>query len=309
MAVWMRSRMLVFFSALLCLLPVLQAQAKSDAPVPGAALVWKTLEPGLDLARFSFMFPLSGPQEERVSADSHGAVESGDVGDSAESGASRGEVTILRIAPEKFTFVLHMASEKGDVPLAALGKTEQFAAAINAGMFLPDKATNTGYLRNATHTNNARIAANLGAFFIAEPKRGSTRRNKLPRALLLDREDDWQKLLPQYGIVMQNFRMNTPEGEVIWKRRERLHSITALSQDSQGRVYFILCRNMVQGADFASALLALPLRLRTVMYLEGGSESALLINAGDMDTIERGRSIWSSAADFTLPNVLGIRRK
>ena len=198
-----------------------------------------------------------------------------------------------------------MASEKGFVPLAELAEKENLVAATNAGMFQQDRLTSTGYLKNATHTNNAHIAANLGAFFVA-----GSGKERLPSARLIDRhEGDWQSEIARYDIVMQNYRMNAVGGEVLWKRRDRLHSMSVLSQDVQGRIYFIFCPDMVQGTDFAAALLALPLQLRTLMYLEGGSESALLVRTGGVAKVETGLPLWGGGSGILLPNVLGLRRR
>lgn len=249
------------------------------------AVVWRMLEPGLELARVDIT-PLS-PSGERATASA--------------------TATFLRIDPAKFAFSLHMASEKGPKTLTELARDEDLTAAINAGMYLPDKITSTGYLRSATHTNNARIAGSFNAIFVAEPV------SSLPPAQLLDKtRHDWEKALDSYGLVMQNYRMNTLDGRVIWKQAERLHSVAALSQDASGAVYFILCPTPVQAADFVAALLRLPLGLGTIMYLEGGSEAALLIRAGGVETVEAGRhpsGLWSGNGGLVLPNVLGVRKR
>ena len=215
-------------------------------------------------------------------------------------------VTVLRIDPAQFAFSLYMASEKGPKLLPEIGKSEDFAAAINAGMYLPDRLTSTGYLRDTAHANNARIAAGFGAFFVAEP-----RAKGLPRALLLDRQkDDWQQALNQYSLVMQNYRMTTPEGRVIWKQGSSPHSVAALSQDAAGNILFLFCPAPVFAGDFMTALLHLPLGIRSVMYLEGGTDAALLIRAGGIDSVQTGRhasGLWGGG--LNLPNVLGIRRR
>ena len=257
-------------------------------------IVWQNLEPGLDMARVDVNFFRGG-------ADASEGREGEQLSERA-----RASVTLLRIMPDRFAFSLHMASEKGLAPLGELADREGFIAAINAGMFQQDKLTSTGYLKNATHANNARIASNFGAFFVAEP----LGRSRLPQARLLDRQrDDWKADITRYAIVMQNYRMNAPDGVVLWKRRDRLHTISALSQDASGRLYFIFCRDLVQGTDFATQLLRLPLQLQTLMYLEGGSEAALLIRSGGINTVETGPQLWGRGSELLLPNVLGLRRK
>ncbi|MCC8193714.1 MAG: phosphodiester glycosidase family protein [Deltaproteobacteria bacterium] len=263
---------------------------------------WQTLEPGLDLARVTVTFTPSSPAPSPpTSADDGG-------GTSPLTGPQEATTTILRIDPEKFTFSLYMASEQGPKTLGQIGTSENFVAAINAGMFQRDGVTNTGYLRSRSHTNNGHVAANFGAFFVARPEKDG-----LPQARLLDKHaDDWETALRHYGLVMQNYRMTAPDGRVIWKQADRLHSVAALSQDTKGNILFLLCPSPVPAADYMAALLRLPLGIGVVMYLEGGSEAALLINAGGINAVEAGRhtsGLWSGSASLMLPNVLGVRRR
>lgn len=272
--------------------PVATAPAASSE-VPAPQVQWRALEPGLELARVALsVIP------EPVPGQAKGSV-------AAPVTAS---VTLARVDPAQFDFSLYMASEKGSKTLAEIGESENFAVAINAGMYQFDRLTSTGYLRGPSHTNNNHIAANFGAFFVAGP-----RDKNLPPARMLDRHaDNWQTAVTQYELVMQNFRMATASGRVIWKQAERRHSVAAMSEDADGRILFILCATPVPAADFLKALQELPLRLATVMYLEGGSEAALLLNAGGVKTVEAGRHIsglWGGSAALTLPNVLGVRRK
>lgn len=280
-----RFRTVVFFFC--CLAALTYGHGFAASAEDEGAVTWQMLEPGLELGR-ALVTPVPALAGETVPAV---------------------QVTFLRIDPARYAFSLHMASEKGNKSLTELGRSENLTAAINAGMYLPDRLTSTGYLRSGTHTNNAHIANSFNAFFVAEPM--SRPKSSLPFAQLLDKtRHDWDTALTSYDLVMQNYRMNTLEGRVIWKQAERLHSIAALSQDASQRVYFILCPTPVQAADFVAALLRLPLELGTIMYLEGGSEAALLIRAGGQETVEAGRhpsGLWSGDGGLMLPNVLGVR--
>lgn len=285
-----------------CFLALAGTAAASS--ISGEAVAWRTLEEGLALARPTVTFlpaPRPGPDPENGDAVPEGSLPA-----PPPPGLMTATATVLRIDPKQFSFSLYMASESGSKTLTEIGESEGFAAAVNAGMYLPDGLTHTGYLRSATHTNNARIAGNFGVFFVAEPGDAN-----LPRARLLDKDtEDWQSALNAYSVVIQNYRMTTPGGTVIWKQAERSHSVAALGQDRDGNILFILCPNPVPAADFMKALLRLPLGLGSVMYLEGGSEAALLINAGDVKDVESGphvRKLWG--ASLSLPNVLGVKRR
>ena len=262
---------------------------------------WQKLEPGLELTRVPVTYiPTPSFFSEGVNLATPDRLAS------APDPATV-TVTILRIDPEKFSFSLYMASESGPKTLGEIAESENFVAAINAGMYQRDRSTSTGHLRSPTHANNPRIATNFGAFFVAVPLDGSP-----PHARLLDRNtDDWQDALKRYGLAMQNYRMTAPGGRILWKQTNRNHSIAALSQDTAGHILFILCSEPVAAADFITALLRQHLNTSLVMYLEGGTEAALLVNAGAVNFVEAGRHVsglWGGSANLMLPNVLGIRR-
>ncbi len=290
-------RVAVLFACVFLLPP--DTVLAADGPSAGRVIEWRELEPGLALARVPVTFL---PSRRNVSPEGDEA----DARDEPDPAPISVTATVLRIDPARFAFSLYMASESGLKPLGDISESENFVAAINAGMYQRDHRTNTGHLRSPSHTNNPHVAANFGAFFVAEPRDGA-----LPPARLLDRQaDDWEAALGQYGVVMQNYRMSTPDGRVIWRQVERQHSIAALGQDPDGNILFLLCPDPVPAADFLEALLRLPLGLGTVMYLEGGSEAALLVNAGGVRVMETGgHSLWTSPASLMLPNVLGIRRR
>lgn len=272
----------------------------ADAGETLTPVTWKNLEKGLDIAKISLTFTVPSPFSSPASSAEETAA--------AQTVSVAAIASVLRIDPALFSFSLYMASEKGRKNMADVCKEENFVAAINAGMFLPDRITNTGYLRQGSHANNPRVAANFGSFFVAGPIKP-----RLPQALLMDRSThNWQKALAEYSLVMQNYRMTTPGGHVIWKQAERLHSLAALSQDTAGNILFIFCPDPVPASEFIAALLACPLGAFSVMYLEGGSEAALIINAGGVSEMQTGRhasGLWSGGAKLEVPNVLGIMRR
>ncbi|CAK7072227.1 MAG: hypothetical protein DELT_01929 [Desulfovibrio sp.] len=295
-------RFVIFFLCCLIFSGTLLAPAGNANGTGAGTIEWQPLEPGLDMAKVALSLSIPAPF---MPPPVNGTAGPGQGSPALPIPAN---MTVLRIDPARFSFALYMASEKGRKTLAEVCKDENFAAAINAGMFLPDRMTNTGHLRQGDHANNSRVAANFGAFFMAEPLKGG-----LPRARLVDRNaHDWQTALSHYSLVMQNYRMTTAYGRVIWKQAERLHSIAALSQDTRGNILFIFCPDPVPAADFLMAFLALPFGASSVMYLEGGSEAALVVSAGGVNEMQTGRhasGLWSGGAKLEIPNVLGIRRR
>lgn len=262
--------------------PAADASAEADAALPEAPR-WNALEEGLEYAEFSLQ---------------------------SEAG-QQASLTVLRIDPELFDFRLY-ASAAHKHPALTLGQwadSHDLVAAINASMYLPDGVTSTGYMRQDDYINNKRLVRRFGAFFVAGPWQEG-----LPRADILTREDpQWQELLEQYRLVIQNYRMINDERRILWSPGGPLYAISAVAEDGAGKILFLHCREPLEAYSFAHALLHLPLDVRTVMYVEGGMQAGLVIRSPGLHQELRGRHL----ADFwvtgnvraQLPNVLGIRRR
>ena len=262
--------------------PAAAGDAEADAALPEAPR-WNALEEGLEYAEFSLQ---------------------------SEAG-QQASLTVLRIDPELFDFRLY-ASAAHKHPALTLGQwadSHDLVATINASMYLPDGVTSTGYMRQDDYINNKRLVRRFGAFFVAGP-----RQEGLPRADILTREDpQWQELLEQYRLVIQNYRMINDERRILWSPGGPLYAISAVAEDGTGKILFLHCREPLEAYSFAHALLHLPLDVRTVMYVEGGMQAGLVIRSPGLHQELRGRHL----ADFwvtgnvraQLPNVLGIRRR
>lgn len=280
--------------------------ARPAAPLPPVLLpgdlIWREIAPGLESLELQL-----GRQKQ--AGDSGAALTVAPLPATAEK--ARGNLVILRTDPAKCEYSLHMASENGQRrSLRACASEFGLDAAINAGMFLPDNLKNTGYMRNATHVNNPRIVANFGAFFLAGPVK-----KKLPPAVLLEKTELGDKLeqkIADYSIVVQNYRLTSAQGEILWPESLEVYSISALARDKQGRVMFVTAEYQLSAPDFARVLLLLPLEVDLVMYLEGGSQAGLAIAGGTEGwRTWRGRhgllSGLGGPEEVELPNVLGVR--
>ncbi|MFV0349983.1 MAG: phosphodiester glycosidase family protein [Halodesulfovibrio sp.] len=277
---------------------------------------WTELEPGLDMATFSVSIP-SASGDEFIQKDA---------------------LTVLRIRPDKYEFVLLTSSEKGiQLTPAQWAEHNGLTAVINASMYLPDNRTSTGYLRNGDHINNGYVNKRFGSFFVASPMEGvadnatnSTRQNDsaatalqtnstalpspLPLAAILDRQaDDWERLIKHYRIVVQNFRMINAAKLPLWPEDGDAFSIAAVAMDSEQDILFIHCRPPLTVRQLTDSLLELPLGIVRAMYVEGGPQASLHVRTGTMRKTWSGRhasDFWSGAqTEWMLPNVLGIRRR
>ena len=220
-------------------------------------------------------------------------------------------IDMLRIDPALFRFSLHSVSAESPAPdsLSAWAEQHDLVLAINASMYLPDRKTSTGYLRYGDYVNNPRIHNKFGAFFMAEPDAPD-----LPPAAILDREcDPWEERLPRYRLVVQNYRLIDTEGKALWLPGGPEHSIAAVGQDRQGHIFFIHCRTPMTGEAFAAELLRMPIALRSLMYVEGGSQAAMLARCPKLHRLWLGQSSISflhpPEKETALPNVLGVQRR
>ncbi len=260
---------------IICLL-ILTFQA---APVRSE--VWEVVEPGLEMGTF--------PLEQN----------------------SNVRIVVLRFDAKQFVFSLFSVSENNKAPqtLMQWAKENNLVAAINASMYLPDGKTSTGYMRTGSHINNKNIAKSFGAFFLSKPFDQS-----LAPTQLVDRDTQgWEDLLEQYEIVVQNYRLIDSKKQVLWSAQKgNEHSIAAVAQDGQGNILFLHCRQPITAHAFASALLQLPIDVRTVMYVEGGVQAGLVLLSNGEELLWGGRhpsDFFIGSVSVSLPNVIGVERK
>lgn len=216
----------------------------------------------------------------------------------------------LRIQPYAWDFSIHSATQSGKaLTLEGWAEQNSLTASINAGMYLPDAETNTGYLRIGEHLNNARVVQKFGSFFVASP-----RSPLLPQVDLIDRaKDAWEGILEQYDMVVQNYRLISSDRRILWPRGGNLDSIAAVGKDGSGAILFLHCREPMTAYNFAQMLLNLPIDIRNVMYVEGGRQAGLLVQVASLTRIWMGKhaiDFWSTGnAETPLPNIIGIKRK
>lgn len=225
-----------------------------------------------------------------------------------ESGA---RITVLRIDPRDFEFVLKSSGEdhRGLRSLDQWAKEYQLIAAINASMYLPDNKTSTGYMRQKDYVNNPRIVERFGAFFVAQP-----RKPDIPQARIVDKDDkNWQEILDDYDLVIQNYRMTNSKRRILWSPGGPLYAISAIAQDGEGRILFLHSSVPMEAYNFVQQILHLPLDARTIMYVEGGAQAGLLLHSAgirrDLGAPHAPSLLITGNLKAILPNILGIRAK
>ena len=277
---------------LLCLMlfPALShAWTEQTATLPGRPIAWESPEQGMDTALLSYTVKKSDGYTRRIL------------------------VHILKLDSTHFDFRLFSSSFEGGRAKSMREWAEEkcLAAAINACMYQTDGLTATGHMRSGEKLNNRHIAKKYGSFFVSGPLRPG-----LPQASVLDRHsDDWQALLPLYENVVQNFRLMGQNGEQLWPENGPRHAVASVAEDHEGRILFLLCSEPVSVHDFVDALNAFPgLALKSAMYVEGGSDAALLMEKGGQPLLVNGLSpagymLSNRGDDIPLPNIIGVKRR
>jgi hypothetical protein len=246
---------------------------------------WQTLEPGLELARFTVP---------------------------ASSDVSASGIHILRMEPRRFELRLLNASATRDgKPLTARewSKKHGLVAAINASMYQKDHRTSVSLMKTRTHVNNSRVSKDNAvlAFDRLDPS--------VPPVQIIDRTcQNFDDLRLLYGTLVQSIRMVSCDGKNVWREREEKWSVAAIGVDRAGRVLLIHVQSPYGAHDLVNALLALPIELKNAMYLEGGPQAQLFIQSGgqeielvgsyDLGFVGNSGGLPASP----IPNVLGIVR-
>jgi hypothetical protein len=219
----------------------------------------------------------------------------------------------VRVDPARWRFSLLSAKLRGLDPAPTISEWVErhgVTGAINASMYQEDGRTAVGYMREGRRLNNGHWNAHQ-AVFVAEPARGG------PPAQILDRTcQDARGLAARYRVVVQSIRMIDCRGRNVWQAQPRRWSTAAIGSDSAGRVLLVHCRTPLPAHDLVDALLALPLELRRLMYVEGGAEAALHVRVNGRTEVSElgsfaeggllGQAAQAAGLALPLPNALGF---
>ena len=250
-------------------------------PGPG---VWQRLEPGLEYA--SFLSPVP-----------------------AEGGDSR--IRVLRIDPQRFELqLLNVSAFPDSAPMTAKewARRHDLVAATNASLYQTDYRTSVSLMKTRDHTNNPRLSKDNAILAFDRLDDG------VPPVQIIDRTcDDLPGLQEHYGALVQSIRMISCQGKNVWRPQDKAWSTAAIGIDRAGRVLFIHVRSPLSTHDLIEGLLALPLDISRAMYVEGGPQAQLYVQAGGRELEFAGTygSPLGVAADLyvaPIPNIIGVRR-
>ncbi len=276
----------ITFLFLLLLLIFTEGKAQT---IWGGEIPWKNLMDGLQIAE------LETPEKSVV-------------GDS--------KISILKVDSQKFDFEFLTASEHGNQPRTAPEWGQEFDQNIivNAGMYRYNKTqSNKGYMKNYDHLNNPVKNNYYNALLAMHPKDPK----KAPFEIIDTYQKDWGKIKDQYYSVCQGMRMINDKGEgmAFTKRPDQSCSMILAATDAENNLYFIFTRSPYTHLNMINLLKALPINIRTTVYLEGGPETSFYVNTGDTVIAKYGSYVSNSCNNDDndhfrkMPNVIAIRKK
>ena len=253
-----------------------QAPAEKGPPLP-----WQVLEPGLDTVE------IPGPP----------------------SGASDGQITVVRIDPARVELKLLAASAPGqgeNRSARAWAYRAGASAAINAAMYQEDHRTSVSLMRTGDHVNQRRISKDNAVLAFDPIVSG------VPPVRIVDREcESLDEAAARYRTLVQSIRMISCDGRNVWAPSERRFSAAAIGTDRAGRILFIHARTPWPVHDLVHALQAAPLGLAQAMYVEGGPEAQLFARGGGKEIERLGtfESAGENGRAWPVPNVVAAIRK
>lgn len=223
---------------------------------------------------------------------------------------------LVRIDPKSYAIHLYGTFLEEEVyTLPQWAEEKALLVAINASMYLPDNITSTGYMQNAEKINNRQIMQRMSGFLLSEP---IDKTEEIPYIRILEKsEENWQETLKKYKVVVQNFRVigNYRNGQStpLWKQNEKRHPIALYGDDVDGNIYFIFSQLPLSVYDLSLYLLTLSqrgLKLKTLLYAEGGSEAGLFLNmAGEKHFFSTSVAGELFNFSFQIPNILGVYKR
>jgi hypothetical protein len=248
-----------------------------------AEVVWRPLEPGLELAR----------------PKAPGTPRAGD-----------GLVTLVRIDPAKVKLVLAMAKFEGDRARTAgeWAKAKGLVFAVNAGLYQSDHITNVGLMRDGRKVNNGK-RNNYRSIFAFNPRGGGA------PILLWDKSCDKDADFRRYDTLIQNLRLIDCRKRVTWPASEKDVSLAVLAADGENRLVVAFSQSPHTAGAFARLLLRWGLDLRRAQYLEGGRPAQLYLDAGGVKLDINGLCggtlgcIGVQGSPSDIPNVIGVAKR
>jgi hypothetical protein len=171
--------------------------------------------------------------------------------------------------------------------------------------------TCTGYMKKGSYKNNPTLNISYKNIFVCN----STDTKKASASIIDLTCQDWIKAKQLYTSCSQGIRMINCEGKATWQASDKKWSMVLLGEDAEGNILFLFCRSPYKVLDFTNMLLQSELRLKRLMYLEGGPEASFYLNHTSLSVQKMGsyetgfNENDNNTVYWEIPNVIGIKRK
>jgi hypothetical protein len=230
-----------------------------------------------------------------------------DIGDS--------KIDVLKIDPSMYALNLVCAGQKKESskPIKEWCQKYNAIAGINAGMFKLEGDHNicTGFMKNYTYINNGQLNPAYRSVFACNAKDGT-----VPAAQIIDLScQNWEVLKSKYNTFSQGIRMMDCNKKNTWQKQEKKWSMVTVGEDESGNILFIFVRSPYRVYDYINLLQQLPLKLKRLMYLEGGPEASFYINHPKLKIEKEGsyetgfNENDNNKVFWDIPNILMVTKK
>jgi len=220
-------------------------------------------------------------------------------------------LTLVRIDPRKYAPRLFTAAEH-DGPRTVTAWAKQFGliAVVNASMY-DQSGKSVSFMVDGERINNARDDARFGGLLAF----GEDRDASVAPIAMVGRscsQVDVAALRKGYRTVIANYRLLDCAGAPISWKDEKAYSAAAIGMDRDGWVVLAHSRAPYRMEAFARVLGAPELRIVSAVYVEGGPEASLLVEADGLSVREVGsyeshfREDDGNTAFWDIPNVIGF---
>jgi hypothetical protein len=219
-------------------------------------------------------------------------------------------ITLVRADPGRFQpRLLTARSDGGARTMPGWLADFDLAAVINASMFHPNRQS-TGLMIRRGRVNNGQDNPAFGGILAFDPIGGAT-----PALRAFGRDCpgwDLDRIRARYETVIQNYRMLDCGGRPFAWADRKAYSVAAIGVDSAGWLVMVHSRTPYLMTVFNRMMATPALRLRSLMFVEGGPEASLTVGVGE----HRLQEVGSWETDFNerddnrrfwpIPNVLGV---
>lgn len=230
----------------------------------------------------------------------------------ASAGVGDQTLTPVRVDPARYRFRMLSESHEGPRrPLPRWVRDEGLAGGINAGMFLPD-GRSVGFLMQGDEVRSDRHPSRFRGYLGFDPRRPSAAPFRLG-GHGCGGGLEWMRARYRSVLQVREVLVDCAGEAGTW--RTRRYSMAGIGSDTGGNVVLVHVRTPYRMHVLAEMIAELELGIRGLVYLEGGPEASLVVDAEGQRVLRMGS--WEDGfnpnddnrAFWGLPNVIGFEAR